>query len=118
MKKMKEDYLALEEFQGEMIECATDTYFWGFGECSRQVKELDLNFDVARLKKSDKLEDEEEEDEEEDPMDIDSDASLTQQYAADQKYIEKVRGRRVYIYPSACVQEAEILGKQAAIWRA
>ena len=61
MKKIKEDYLTLKEFQDEKIECATDGYFRGFDACARQVKELDLNFEVARLRRGEESEDDEEE---------------------------------------------------------
>ena len=64
LKKMKEDYLASEEFCNEKIECATDAFFQGFNECVRQIKELDPNFTVAQLKRSDKAENEEEEEKE------------------------------------------------------
>ena len=53
LKKM-EDYLASEEFRSEKIKCATDRFLQGFDECVRQLKELDPNFDVARLRRSPK----------------------------------------------------------------
>ena len=61
LKQMKEDYLALEEFQDEKIDCATDRFLQGFDECIHQLKELDPNFDVAHLKRGDEPEDKEEE---------------------------------------------------------
>ena len=62
---MKEDYIALEEFWDKKIECTTDGFLQGFDECVRQFKELDLDFDVARLKRGNKPKDEEEEEKEE-----------------------------------------------------
>ena len=50
MKKIKEDYITSEKFQDEKFECAMDGYSRGFNECIRQVRELDPNFDVNRLK--------------------------------------------------------------------
>ena len=50
VKKIKEDYLTLEEFQEEKFDCAMDGHSRGFNECIRQVRKLDLNFDVTRLK--------------------------------------------------------------------
>ena len=50
MRRIKEDYLASEEFQEEKFECAMDGHSRGFKECVRQVWELDPNFDVTRLK--------------------------------------------------------------------
>ena len=63
--KMKEDYLALEEFQDEKIECAVDGYFWSFDECVRQVQILDPNFNIADLKRGDTFKDEEDKEGEE-----------------------------------------------------
>ena len=57
VKKIKEDYLASEEFQEEKFECAMDGHSRGFNECVRQVRELDPSFDVTRLKED--LEEEE-----------------------------------------------------------
>ena len=57
VKKIKEDYLASEEFQEEKFECAMDKHSSSFNECVRQVRELDLSFDVTRLKEN--LEEEE-----------------------------------------------------------
>ena len=37
VKKIKEDYLTLEEFQDEKFECAIDGCSWGFNECIRQI---------------------------------------------------------------------------------
>ena len=62
---MKEDYLALEEFWDERIECAMNVFFQGFDECIHQLKELDPNFNMARLKRGDKDEDDAEEEEKE-----------------------------------------------------
>ena len=50
VKKIKEDYLTPEEFQEEKFECTMDGHSRGFKECVRQVRELDPNFDVTRLK--------------------------------------------------------------------
>ena len=57
IKKIKEDYLASEEFQEEKFECTMDGHSRGFNECIRQVCELDPNFDVTHLKED--LEEEE-----------------------------------------------------------
>ena len=61
---MKEDYLASEKFHDKEIECSIDAFFQGFDECIHQIKELDPNFNVARLKRGNEGEDEEEEEEE------------------------------------------------------
>ena len=50
IKKVKDDYLASEEFQEEKFECTMDGHSQGFNDCIRQVCELDPNFDVTRLK--------------------------------------------------------------------
>ena len=50
VRKIKKDYLASEEFQEEKFECAMDGHSRGFKECVRQVRELDPNFDVTRLR--------------------------------------------------------------------
>ena len=50
VKRIKEDYLASEEFQEEKFECAMDRHSRGFKECVRQVRELDPIFDVTCLK--------------------------------------------------------------------
>ena len=50
VKRIKEDYLASKEFQEENFECAMDEHSRGFKECVHQVRELDPNFDVTRLK--------------------------------------------------------------------
>ena len=47
LKKMKEDYLASEEFWDEKIECAMDGFLQGFDKCIHQLKELEPNFDVV-----------------------------------------------------------------------
>ena len=57
--------MAFEEFWGEKLECTMDAYFQGFDECVHQMKELDPNFNVARLKKGDEAKGKEEEEEEE-----------------------------------------------------
>ena len=62
IKKVKDDYLASEEFQEEKFECAMDGHSRGFNECIRQVHELDPNFDVTHLRKD--LEEEESEERE------------------------------------------------------
>ena len=50
IKKIKEDYLASEEFQEEKFECTMDEHSRDFNECVRQVRELDPSFDVTHLK--------------------------------------------------------------------
>ena len=50
VKKIKEDYLTLEEFQEEKFECTMDGHSRGFNECICQVRELDPNFDMTHLK--------------------------------------------------------------------
>ena len=50
IKKVKDDYLASKEFQEEKFECGMDGHSRGFNECIHQVRELDSNFDVTRLK--------------------------------------------------------------------
>ena len=50
IKKVKDDYLASEEFQEEKFECAMDDHSWGFNECIRQILELDPSFNMTRLK--------------------------------------------------------------------
>ena len=52
VRKIKEDYLASEEFQEEKFECVMDEHSRGFKECVHQVRELDPNFDVTRLKEN------------------------------------------------------------------
>ena len=59
VNKIKEDYLASEEFQEEKFKCTMDGHSRGFNEYVRQVQELDPNFDVTRLKED--LEEEESE---------------------------------------------------------
>ena len=41
-----------------------DGYFQGFDACAHQVKELDPNFEVERLRRGDELEDDKEEERE------------------------------------------------------
>ena len=50
VKKIKEDYLTSEEFQDKKFECSMDGHSRGFNECVRQVRKLDPNFDMTRLK--------------------------------------------------------------------
>ena len=50
IKKVKDHYLASEEFQEEKFACRMDGNSRGFNECIRQVRELDPNFDVTHLK--------------------------------------------------------------------
>ena len=59
IKKVKDDYLASEEFQEEKFECTMDGHSRGFNECIRQIWKLDPSFDVTRLKE-DLFEEEEE----------------------------------------------------------
>ena len=37
MRKIKEDYLTLKEFQEEKFECAMDGHSQGFNECIHQI---------------------------------------------------------------------------------
>ena len=50
VRKIKEDYLTLEEFQEEKFECAMDRHSRGFNECIHQMRELDPSFDTSRLR--------------------------------------------------------------------
>ena len=50
VKKITKDDLASKEVQEEKFECIMDGHSKGFNECIRQVRELDPNFDVTRLK--------------------------------------------------------------------
>ena len=50
IKKVKDDYLASEEFQEEKFEYAMDGHSQDFNECIHQIWKLDPSFDVTHLK--------------------------------------------------------------------
>ena len=51
VRKIKEDYLTLEEFQEEKFECTMDRHFRGFNECIHQIRKLNPSFDMSHLRK-------------------------------------------------------------------